>query len=292
MSLKSAFYNTYSPITTNPPSLHTLHPHPHHQATTGDESRHMRALLDSQHAEVATLTAELTTVQAQLTSILAEKTTLEDEDRSLKMTHKQTVAELERVQEVTRQLEEEIEMTRVELKGTTAELLTFKSSLDSAEALLSSQVTPNHPSQTSLAINPHNHPLQYTQSSSPLPPSSLSLLSLLPLQQEETLDLRAKEKAYHTEISTLTSDNDSLRMALESTTLQLTTLTKDLTTSRETEAQTQHALTNAEQQLKDLESTLIGRGEQLSMLQRTEAALLNEVHIHPLNTPSRIHTFS
>ena len=81
-------------------------------------------------------------------------------------------------------------------------------------------------------------------------------------------------------------------MALESTTLQLTTLTKDLTTSRETEAQTQHALTNAEQQLKDLESTLIGRGEQLSMLQRTEAALLNEVHIHPLNTPSRIHTFS
>ena len=169
MSLKSAFYNTYSPITTNPPSLHNLHPHPHHQATTGDESRHMRALLDSQHAEVATLTAELTTVQAQLTSILAEKTTLEDEDRSLKMTHKQTVAELERVQEVTRQLEEEIEMTRVELKGTTAELLTFKSSLDSAEALLSSQVTPNHPSQTSLAINPHNHPLQYTQSSSPLP---------------------------------------------------------------------------------------------------------------------------
>ena len=31
-------------------------------------------------------------------------------------------------------------MTRVELKGTTAELLTFKSSLDNAEALLSSQV--------------------------------------------------------------------------------------------------------------------------------------------------------
>ena len=136
--------------------------------------------MDSQHAEVATLTAELTTVQAQLTSILAEKASLEDEDRSLKMTHKQTVAELERVQEVTRQLEEEIEMTRVELKGTTAELLTFKSSLDNAEALLSSQVTPHHPSQTSLAINPHDYssqpPLAIHILTSLPPPSSLSPL--------------------------------------------------------------------------------------------------------------------
>ena len=70
----------------------------------------MRALMDSQHGEVASLTAELSTIQAQLTSLIAEKTTLDEEDRLLKGVHKQTLAELATAQEATRQLEEEIEV--------------------------------------------------------------------------------------------------------------------------------------------------------------------------------------
>ena len=67
--------------------------------------------MDSQHGEVASLTAELTTIQAQLTAVLAEKTALEEEDRALKQAHKLALVELATAQEATRQLEEEIEVT-------------------------------------------------------------------------------------------------------------------------------------------------------------------------------------
>ena len=109
------------------------------QAATGDESRQMRALVDSRHHEVATLTAELTEARTQLAALQVERAGRDEQDRALKAAHKQATEALAAAQEGARRLEEEVELVRVELKGTTTELVTFKASLDQAEALLGTQ---------------------------------------------------------------------------------------------------------------------------------------------------------
>ena len=98
-----------------------------------DESRHLRTLLES-HTQTATVTQlELQDLKSKLTTetrLLKER---EEADRLLTITHEKTLTHLTTAQHTVRQMEDEIELVRSELRGATGELVSFKDSLDSAE---------------------------------------------------------------------------------------------------------------------------------------------------------------
>lgn len=103
------------------------------QVTVSDETRQMRAILDTQHGTTAASLFEIEELRASLTK---ERKALEesrdDHQRLLRGEHHNVLAELANAQEAGRLIEEEMEVTRSELRGATIELVAFKESLDSA----------------------------------------------------------------------------------------------------------------------------------------------------------------
>ena len=106
------------------------------QVTSNEEARAMRTQLDSQQIAVTTALTELQETRSRLVVETRNATDREQELLMLQTAHQAALADLSSTKHSSRLMEDEIEVVRSELRGTTGELLSYRESLDCAEGLI------------------------------------------------------------------------------------------------------------------------------------------------------------
>ena len=79
---------------------------------------------------------ELQETRSKLLSETREKNEIEEQQQQLTLVHENALENLAKTQEIAREMEDEIEVVKSELRGSAGELESFRESLDSAENLI------------------------------------------------------------------------------------------------------------------------------------------------------------
>ena len=79
---------------------------------------------------------ELQETRSKLVSETREKNEIEEQQQQLTLVHENALENLAKTQEIAREMEDEIEVVKSELRGSAGELESFRESLDSAENLI------------------------------------------------------------------------------------------------------------------------------------------------------------
>ena len=106
------------------------------QVSISEESRNLRAQFESIQLVATATNLELQETRSKLVSETREKNEIEEQQQQLTLVHENALENLAKTQEIAREMEDEIEVVKSELRGSAGELESFRESLDSAENLI------------------------------------------------------------------------------------------------------------------------------------------------------------
>ena len=107
------------------------------QVTSNEEARAMRSQLEAQQIAAVAALADLQETRSRLLVETRNATEREQELAALRTAHQAALEDLSSTKHTSRLMEDEIEVARSELRGSTGELLSYRESLDCAEGLIS-----------------------------------------------------------------------------------------------------------------------------------------------------------